>query len=51
MNTSLKVPLLTKEGSGEVLHWRISNLPLAPSLVRRGFIRPTHRRRADKFSG
>jgi len=32
MNTSLKVPLLTKEGSGEVMQWRISNLPLAPSL-------------------
>ena len=48
MNTWLKVPLLTKEGSGEVMQWRIGNLPLAPSLVRRGFIGPTHRRRADK---
>src|SRR5262245_49453469 len=48
MNTSLKVPRLTKEGSGEVMQWRISNLPLAPSLVRRGFTGPTHRRRADK---
>src|SRR5262245_12784750 len=37
MNSSLWVPLLTKEGSGEVLAWRVSNLPLAPSLVRRGY--------------
>jgi len=37
MNRALRVPLLTKEGSGEVLEWRVSNLPLAPSLVRRGF--------------
>ena len=44
MNSSLWVPLLTKEGSGEVLEWRRSNLPLAPSLVRRGFTRPTHQR-------
>ena len=33
-----KVPLLSKEGSGEVSEGRVSNLPLAPSLVRRGFI-------------
>jgi release factor glutamine methyltransferase len=33
------IPLLAKEGSGEVLKWRVSNLPLAPSLVRRGSIR------------
>src|SRR5262245_4923287 len=36
MNCLTCVPLLTKEGSGEVLKWRVSNLPLAPSLVRRG---------------
>ena len=30
MNGSLWVPLLTKEGSGEVLEWRVSNLPLPP---------------------
>ena len=29
-------PLLTKEGSGEVLQWRVSNLPLAPSLSKEG---------------
>ena len=31
-----KVPLLTKEGSGEVFDLRRSNLPLAPSFARRG---------------
>jgi len=35
MNRSSWVPLLTKEGSGEVFERRVSNLPLAPSLVRR----------------
>ncbi len=30
------VPLLAKEGAGEVLEWRVSDLSLAPSLVRRG---------------
>ncbi len=44
MNRSSRVPLLTKEGSGEVLQRRVSNLPLAPSLVRRGFIGPTDQR-------
>jgi L-alanine-DL-glutamate epimerase-like enolase superfamily enzyme len=42
---SSRVPLLTKEGSGEVLQRRVSNLPLAPSLARRGFSGPTQRRR------
>ena len=46
MNRSSKVPLLTKEGSGEVLERRVSNLPLAPSLVRMGFTGPTHQRSA-----
>jgi hypothetical protein len=34
MNRSTWVPLLTKEGLGEVLQWRVSNLPLVPSFVR-----------------
>jgi hypothetical protein len=42
---------LTKEGSGEVLQWRASNLPLASSLVRRGFIGPAYSRRAGRVLG
>jgi hypothetical protein len=43
--------LLTKEGSGEVSEGRVSNLPLAPSLVRRGFIGATNSRRAGWVLG
>jgi hypothetical protein len=42
MNRPSKVPLLTKEGPGEVWNAAVLNLPLAPSLVRRGFIDPTY---------
>jgi len=51
LNRSSRVPLLTKEGSGEVLQWRVGNLLLAPSLVRRGFIGPTDSRRAGPVLG
>ena len=44
---SVRKSTLPYEG-GEVLDWRVSNFPLALSLVRRGFIGPTHQRRADK---
>ena len=36
MNRTVEVPLLTKEGSGEVWNAAVLNLPLAPSVVRRG---------------
>ena len=42
MNRTVEVPLLAKEGSGEVWNAAVLNHPLAPSLVRRGFIGPIH---------
>jgi hypothetical protein len=36
MTARFQVPLLTKEGLGEVEHPWHFDLPLAPSLVRRG---------------
>src|SRR5262245_15607715 len=48
MNTSLKVPLLTKEGARGRLLMRHCITSPDPSLVRRGFIGPAYWHRADK---
>ena len=50
-NRSMRVPLLTKEGLGEVWNGASANLPLAPSLVRSGFIGSTSPRCAGSFLG